>query len=219
MIGISRATEEIIRKKPFLQEALSRGIINYVALANSLKNEIEGEIGKEVKIQAIVMALRRLSERLSIKFSDIIKFDKDTDITTQSELFEISVIKSSTVFQTLKSLYDKVDFEKGDFLTITQGIHQVTVISNKRYKKEFTKTLNKEKILKDIDNLASLTIKIPISSIDTPGLFFLVTRALTWENISIVEIVSTFTELTFILREKDITAAYRVIKNLLKSIS
>lgn len=219
MISISRTVEEVIKKRPFLQEALSKNIINYAALSDLIKSEIEREVGKKVELPAIIMALRRLSDNLNKEFTDKIKFEDDTDITIQSELFEVTVIKSSTIFQTLKGLYDKVDFDKGDFLTITQGIHQVTIISNKRYKKEFLNALKKEKILKEVDNLSSLTIKIPINAIDTVGLFFMATRALAWENIPIIEIVSTLTELTIILREKHITTAYNSIKDLIRSTS
>ena len=217
MISISRTVEETIKRKPFLQEALSKNIINYAALSDLIKEDVEREVGKKVELSAIIMALRRLSDKLNTKFTDKIKFEDDTDITIQSELFEVTVIKSSTIFQTLKGLYDKVDFDKGDFLTITQGIHQVTIISNKRYKKEFLNALKKEKILKEVDNLSSLTIKIPINAIDTVGLFFMATRALAWENIPITEIVSTLTELTIILREKHITTAYNSIKRLIKN--
>ena len=217
MISISRTVEETIKRKPFLQESLSKNIINYAALSDLIKEDVEREVGKKVELSAIIMALRRLSDKLNTKFTDKIKFEDDTDITIQSELFEVTVIKYSTIFQTIKGLYDKDDFDKGDFLTITQGIHQVTIISNKRYKKEFLNALKKEKILKEVDNLSSLTIKIPINAIDTVGLFFMATRALAWENIPITEIVSTLTELTIILREKHITTAYNSIKRLIKN--
>ena|SRR3989344_7042968 len=217
MIGISRTVEEIIRKRPFLQEALSKDIINYASLSDLIKEDVEREIGKKVELPAIIMALRRLSDKLNTNFIDKIKFDTDTDVVIQTDLFEITLSKSLSIFKTLKNLYDRINFDKGDFLTITQGLHQITIISNKRFKKNFSNLLNSEKTIKEINNLASLTIRIPENAIDTVGLFFMITRALAWENVSIVEIVSTFTELTFILRENDITHSYDCIKKLINS--
>jgi len=203
MIGISRTVEEIIRKRPFLQEALSKDIINYASLSDLIKEDVEREIGKKVELPAIIMALRRLSDKLNTNFIDKIKFDTDTDVVIQTDLFEITLSKSLSIFKTLKNLYDRINFDKGDFLTITQGLHQITIISNKRFKKNFSNLLNSEKTIKEINNLASLTIRIPENAIDTVGLFFMITRALAW--------------LTFILRENDITHSYDCIKKLINS--
>ena len=38
------------------------------------------------------------------------------------------------------------------------------------------------------------------------------TKALNWEDISIIEVVSTLTEMTFVLREKDISLAFNTVK-------
>ncbi|MBI4143758.1 hypothetical protein HY486_00740 [Candidatus Woesearchaeota archaeon] len=217
MASIARAVEEIVRRRPFLQEGLSKAVINYANLAELMKKEIEQETGKTAKNQAITMALRRLSEKLQTGFTDKIRFDKDTDIVLQSELFEITLLKSSTLFKILKSLYDKVNFDQGDFLTITQGVHQATIISNKRYKKQFFSTLKGEKILSEIEGLTSITIKLPPTAINEVGLLFMATRTLAWESIPIVELVSTFTELTIIVREKHLTAGYNAIKQLIKN--
>ena len=162
------------------------------------------------------MAIRRVSEKLQSHFIDNIGFDNNSDIVIQTDLFEVTIAKSHSISQNLKGLYDLVNFDKGDFLTITQGIHQVTIISNKRHKNNILTLLKREKTIKEINNLSSVAIRIPEDSINTVGLFFIVTRALAWENIPIVEIVSTFTELIFILKENNVISAYNAINNLLK---
>ena len=73
---------------------------------------------------------------------------------------------------------------------------------------------NQSLIVKDI---GSLTIRVEAKAIEKPGLFYIITRALIWENINIVEIVPTFTEMTFIFKEKDIPRAYSVLKQMIKS--
>jgi aspartokinase len=217
MVTVSHLAEKIVEKRPFLEEALVRGIINYTALAEMLKPEIERELKKKVKTSAVIMALRRLSQKLRKSFvrQPRISF-KETDVTIKSDLFETTVLKSLSVINNLKRLYDLMDFSRGDFLTITDGIHEVTIISNRRHKAEIEKILEKEKVIKTIDNLSSLTIKIPIEAVEQVGLFYVVTKALNWENINIIEIVSTLTEMTFILREDDISRAFNTIKRLIR---
>jgi len=205
----------MVEKKPFLEEALARGIINYVALAEILKPEIEKELKKEVKNSAVMMSLRRLSEKLEKSFirQAQIRF-KETDITIKSDLFEITVLKSISIINNIKRLYDLMDFSRGDFLTITQGVYEITIISNKKYKNKIEKILEEEKIVKTIDNLSSLTIKIPIEAVEQVGLFYVITKALNWENINIIEIVSTLTEMTFIINENNTARAFDTLKKL-----
>ncbi len=217
MVTVSHLVEKMIEKKPFLEEALTRGLINYVALANSIKSEIEKELNKTVKTSAIMMALRRFSEKNKKTFlrKGAIKFD-ETDLTIKSDLFEITILKSPASINKMKKLYDIVDFEKGDFLTITHGIYEIMIISNRKYRSKIEAVLEDEKVVKIIDNLSSLTVKIPVSATETVGMFYVVTKAINWENINIIDIVSTLTEMTFILKEDDIPRAFTTLKNLIE---
>lgn len=163
------------------------------------------------------MALRRLAEKLETELIKKTSFQfKETDVTIKSDLVEFTVQKSATVINSIRKIYDSVDFSKGDFLTMTQGVYEITLIFNKKYKNKFAKIFEEEKIIKTIDSLASVTIKIPIDVVETVGFFYIITKALNWENINIIEIVSTLTELTFIVKEDDAPRAFKVLKELIR---
>ncbi len=216
MVNISRTIEKIIAQKPFLQEALSKGIINNAALAQKLIPEIEKEMKNKVKFSAVNMALRRLGERLKESFIERTFFDKDSRITMNSNLFEITVLRQVEILEGLKELYDIVDFNQGDFLTVTQSLYEVMVIAQEKYQEKILKLFPKKYIKHIFPRLSSLTIIIPLSSLETRGLFYIITRALTWENINITDIVSTTTEMTIILSEDDAPRAYSVLQKLLR---
>ncbi|GIU68936.1 MAG: hypothetical protein KatS3mg002_0172 [Candidatus Woesearchaeota archaeon] len=213
MVTVSHLVGKIIKDKPFLEEALRRGIINYVALAQELQPQIEKELGKKVKTSAVMMALRRLNELLQKKgiLRNELKF-KSEDISIRSSLFEITILKSSNTISNIRKIYDITDFSRGDMLTITHGIYEITIIASSRLTKKIEKILENEHIIKIIGSLGALTIKIPANSIETVGLFYNVTKILNWENINIVEIVSTFTEMTFILKEDDLARAFEAMR-------
>lgn len=216
MVTVSHLVEKIVEQKPFLQEALSRGIVNNAALAEELTPQIEKELKKKIKFSAVNMAVRRLSQKLEKTFIAKAKFDKNSDITIKSDLIEITVFKTEDVQGYVKKVYDIINFKKGDFLTITQGLNEVMIITNKRHEKKALGIFPSRFVKKTIKNLSSLTITIPPESIGTVGLFYIVTRALNWENINIVDIVSTFTEMTFIVSENDTARAFNVLNNLVK---
>ena len=93
MVTIAHLTEKIIEKKPFLEESLSRGLINYGALAEEIQPEIEAEMKKKVKHSAVMMALRRYSQKAREKLFRKVKFE-DQDITLKSDLVEITIYKT-----------------------------------------------------------------------------------------------------------------------------
>ena len=216
MVTVSHLVEKVIEQKPFIQEALSNGIINNAALADQMLPEIEKELKKKVKFSAVNMAIRRLSEKLGQSFISKAKFDKNSDITLKSNLIEITVYKMEDSQEYIKELYSLVDIKGGDFLTITQGLHELMIITNEKYEKKILEMFPNKLIKKSIKNLSSITINIPEESIETIGLFYIVTRALNWENINIVDIVSTFTEMTFIIKEEDTARSFNVFKELIK---
>lgn len=212
MVTVAHLVQKSVEQRPFLEEALGRGIINYAALADMLLQDIERELGQKVRPAAIIMALRRFAEKLSEQIAAPAARFKKTDITIKSDLFEITIANSPTSVKTVQKLYDLVDISRGDFLTVTQGLYEITMIANKKYKKQIQKILSREKITNSIDGLASVTIQIAEESVKQVGLFYVITKALAWENIPITEIVSTFTEQTYVLKEEFVSRAFYAIK-------
>jgi hypothetical protein len=219
MVSIARICEKLIEKKPFLQEALSSGIINYGALADLMMKDVEAEYGKPVKHAAVMMALRRLEEKIGKMPISYPKFSTDSDMTIKSDLFEMTIVRHPGTYKDIHKFYEYVDPVSGDFLTVTSGTHEITIIASKKYKKTFLKLVKPRDLLMVVDDLAALTIKLPKDGIEMPGIFYLITRALTWENINIVEIVSTFTEDTLFLKNKDVARAYGILQRTIREHS
>ncbi|PIN68660.1 hypothetical protein COV93_08545 [Candidatus Woesearchaeota archaeon CG11_big_fil_rev_8_21_14_0_20_43_8] len=216
MVTVARIVEKIIKNKPFVQEALSKGIINNAALAESIMPIVEREFNGAVKFSAVNMALRRLSEKLGKTLAQTAHFTDVSDISIRSDLVEITFYKIENIQKKIQKLYDVVDINSGDLLTITQGLNELMIITNKRHQKEVLTLFQISNVKKIIEGLASITINIPLESSETIGLFYIVTRALNWENINIVDVVSTLTEMTFIIKEKDTGHAFETLKDLIK---
>lgn len=216
MVTVSHIVQKVINEKIFILEAMNRGLISYGSLATQLKPEIEKELGKEVKTHAIVMALRRHAEQLKKK-REIISFNYNSEIILKTDICEISVRRSLTLFNKLKKLYDMVNFENGDILNIIHGRCEVSMITNERYWSNMYELLKVEKVLNVKKNLLSLTLTLPQDYVYTPGVMFKILRNFAWENINIFEIVSTDTELTFILDKNDAIKAYTVLEKLVRS--
>ena len=67
MITIPEIVEKIVKGSPFLEEGLNKKIVNLSALARIIKPQIETALYKKIENGAIIMALKRLSNRVDYK--------------------------------------------------------------------------------------------------------------------------------------------------------
>jgi len=215
IVTISHLVKKSVSENSFLLEALSKELISYGNLAEQLRPELETELGKKVKESAIVMALRRYSEELQTFDKKITKFKFNGEIIMRTNIMDFNVVKSQTLLGKIKNLYSLVNFESGDSLNIILGNNEISIVINEKYKEKLSNFLKGEKIINKESGLVSLTIKFNSKDfLTTPGVIFTAIRKLAWENINIYELVSTMTELTFILSKKDSMRAYDVLHEL-----
>ena len=72
----------------------------------------------------------------------------------------------------------------------------------------------REKLIQKLDNLASITVKLPKENISIPGIYYFIFQRLAWEGIIIHEVISTTNEFTIIVSDDQIDVAFKVIKDL-----
>ena len=215
MVTISHIVKKIVSEQPFVEEGLANGVISTGNLAEQIQPRIEGELNKKVKLPAIVMALRRYAEEISEHRKKLKQFDYTGEILIKTNLCDFTVVKSPNLLAKMKMLYNIVNFERGDTLNVILGNNEVSIIINEKYIQKLISFLSGEKILNKEYDLVSLTVIFKSEEFtDTPGVIFNIVRKLAWENINIYEIVSTMTELTFILSKKDSMKAYNVLQEL-----
>jgi len=215
MVTISQVVQKLVDENVYVQESMDKDIISYASLAKQLKPRVEEIIEKKVKTHAIEMALRRYREQIRQKHKQI-TFDYSSDIIMKTNVCDIAVQRSPALLLKLKKLYDIVDFEKGDLLNIIQGSSEVSIVTNERYKQKLLDFMKDEKILITEDNLVSLSMTFSKDFFYTPGIIFNIIRNVAWDNINIYEIVSTNTELTFIIHKKDAMKGYRALEKLIQ---
>ena len=215
MVTISHVVNRLIDNNIYLQEAIGRGIASYGSVAKQLKHDIEEELRKEVAHYAVVAAIRRYSEKMNVKFKEI-NFDSNTsEVNLKTNVIDINALKTFSLFDKLKRVYDIIEFDKGDILHIIYGRNSVNIITNERYKEEILKFLQNEKIKNIKENLVSLSFSIGRTLVNIPGVLFQIVRNFAWENINIIEVISIDFEVTFIVDEKDAVRGYKALERLM----
>ena len=229
MKAVHVVVEEIIKKSPFLEEALAEGLINLSSLSRQIKAEIDEELNKDVKIGAIVMALKRLSPKFDPTFQIKIRkvVNKLGDITVRSKityytfessesLYPIAFLNSGkeSLIDCQSLLLKKLKGKKDIFFAFSQGVYETSIILSDSENNDINDIFKNEKQLQASTGLSSLTIKLPSENADVSGLYYFILKKLAWEGINILDIISTMHEFTIIVNDENIDRAFSILKNI-----
>lgn len=216
MASIALIAEKKLKEEPFLLEALSRKLINYGSLAEEMQEGIEKELGKKVKKTALIMALRRISEK-NFEKAKKKEFRLKTELNIKTSLSDLTFIKSNYLVKELPSIYKMIDFDKGDFLNIIHGSYEVNIITNEKYIEKIKKKFEAEKLENSEMDLIAVSMKFGKEFFYTPGVISPILSELAWHNINVYEAISTMTELTVLVKKKDFIRAYEILEEMLKN--
>lgn len=216
MTTISLLVREYLEQKPFLQEALRQGIINYAALGEQIKDYLDKKLGTELKQISVIMAIRRYQEKLTPNQIQKTKYGEKSEANLKTNLHMLTLIKSNNILKKINNITSLIDYKSGGILHIVQGNYQVTIITNEYNIEKVKKELKEEEIIREDKNLVSIALKYSDELIDIPGNLFMLTRALAWENITIIDLIETMSESIFIINEKDATKALNKLTQVMK---
>ena len=216
MKTISSVVEQYIKSKPFLLSSLSQGIINLTSLARIMMPELEAHLGKDVKQGAVVMSLKRLSEELDFKINyKISKVLKNIgEITVRSSLTDFTFISSDSLLDNQAKLISEINKQQDIFYTSSRGVNETNIVTSTSIEPMVEAIFKNEKLTHKIENLSSITVKLPQENISTPGVYYYIFQRLAWEGMIIHEVISTTNEFTIIVSDDQIDVAFKVIKDL-----
>lgn len=191
MTTTAQNVRNYLRNKPYLLEALEKGIVNLSELSRQIQKEL-----KTSNITATKAALRRFAEELQkhkqkreekvlqvLKRSGIAVYDRKSVIITAKELATKSGMK--------------VDLP-GKFVYLLDRADLPERIS----------TLVKH------DNCTMIVVNSPEELEATPGVVAFLTTLLAEQNVNIVEFISCWTETIIVVDKKDSLKAYEALTNL-----
>jgi hypothetical protein len=178
--------------------------------------ELQSHLGKEVKQGAIVMALKRLSEELDFKINyKISKVLKNIgEITVRSSLTDYTFVISDTLLENQARLLAEINRKQDIFYTSSRGVNETNIVVSASIASIIDTIFRSEKLTHKIEDLSSITVKLPQENISTPGVYYYIFQRLAWEGIIIHEVISTTNEFTIIVSDDQIDIAFKVIKDL-----
>jgi aspartokinase len=205
MITVSQIVEDIFTHDDVALAAARNGWLNLSSYARSVRPLIQKRLLKDVQTSSIVTALTRITTKLEPDTS--LPDHVVQSLSLHSDLEVVTYERTEKVSSTIRDIYSKIATDNKSYLTITQGINEVTIISDSDTSKLFKHSLQSAHRIYEKPEAVGITVKFTVGNVETPNLIFHLTHRLAYRDINIVEIVSTATELTYVIEKKNLTEA------------
>ncbi len=202
MIKISDIVQDILSASDLELEAMRQGVLNLSAYAEKIHPEVEKRAWKTVQKTTIVVALSRLQLKLS-KISPLRPKIVLRELTVKSPLADITYEKTRETIKQSRSLSTIFSQAEAPFLTVTQGMNEITVIvSQDQLVAVMAHISVKPKSL--FRDLVGITVTFSEKYLLEPNVIYAILAALAGKRINIIEIVSTYTELSVIISQSQV---------------
>ena len=188
---IAQNVRSYLQNKPYLLEALEKGIVNLSELARQIQEEL-----KISNTSAVKAALRRFAEELQKH-----KQKREEKVLQVLKRSAIAVYDRKAVTITTKEINTKTSM-KVDLLD--KYIYLLD-------RADMPKRLN---ALVKHDNCTMIVMHSPEELEATPGVVAFLTTLLAEQNVNIIEFISCWTETIIVVEKKDSLKAYEVLSNL-----
>jgi aspartokinase len=186
------------------------GVLNLSAYAQQILSEVEAQTLKPVKPASIVVSLSRLAKQLQEQ-APLKPQLKLEEITLKSGLCDITFEKTSQTLQDLKAFSQQSSSADQHFLAITQGVSEVTLIASTEYLSNILAAFT-DKPKQIFPALVGMSIRFSAKYLNEPNVIYTILSLLAVKHINLLEIVSTYTELTVIMEQQDMYTALEVLK-------
>jgi hypothetical protein len=210
MLTITSAVQQLVSSSDLAIEGLQTGCLNMTAFAEKIQNDVEILAKKPVKKGSIVVALARLEKKYYQKHDGIEQF-KLHNLVSRSGLTELTYPKTPSIQKSLANLYDLEEVKSAPFFVATTGLGEISIVTHHELASKIKTLLKTEMPALYLSELSSLTMQVAIETIDTPRQSYTVIKQLALRDITIVEYITSPTELTIILHDKDLKSAFNAL--------
>lgn len=221
MYKVKDAVREILQASEAALTAFSNGYLNYSAYAKTITKEVEGKTKKTTSLGNIIVALSRLNQELKGKKygtgKKLLPKILLTDIVVKSSLVEITFESTVENKKIRSNLQAEKLFTPDEIHMLSQGVNEITIIASVQLKEKILKFFSPSKPKVVIHNLAAVTVRYAKDYLYTPNAIYVVIRALALKQINIIEIISTLTELSVIIEQKNLLPTFETLNRIVEN--
>jgi aspartokinase len=190
-VTIAQNVRVHLRNKPYLLEALEKGIVNLSELSRQIQEELKTD-----NTSAVKAALRRYSEDLQKH-----KQKREEKVLQLLKRSGVAVYDRKSVMITRK----EIDTKSG---------MKVDLLGKFVYLLDRSDLPERINALVKHENCTMVVIHSPEELEATPGVVAFLATLLAEQNVNIIEFISCWTETIIVVEKKDSLKAYEVLSNM-----
>ena len=190
-MSVAKNVRSYLRNKPYLLEALEKGIVNLSELARQIQKELKANDPSAIKA-----ALRRYSEELKKH-----KQKREEKVLHLLKHSSIAVYDRKSVMITGKEVNQK------------NGL-KVDLLDKFVYLLDRSDLPDRINALMRHDNCTMIVVHSPEELEATPGVVAFIATLLAEQSVNIVEFISCWTETIIVIEKKDSLKVYETLSNL-----
>ena len=212
MIKIQPIVRDVVMGELEAYFALTNGYMNMSSYAHRIRLMVETRAKQQVTITSLVVSLSRLRKEFK-KEKPLIQDVTITNITTKLPLTEIIYENTNTAIAKLESFHKKISVSREDFFTTTLSTTELNIVCSANMTNKVLKHFSiKPKFT--VNNLAAIGVSFDPKHFHIPNTLFSLISVVARARINIAEVVSTYTELIFLVAEKDFSQTVALFSNL-----
>lgn len=210
MLTISSAVEQVVAASDFAIEGLQSSCLNMTAYAEQIYDEVAKLTKKPVQKTSIVMALTRLAKKYREQLPETQDF-RLFNLVSRSGLTELTYPKTPQLQRDVAKLFERADIQSAPFCVATVGLGEISIVTDNNLARSIQRELGAHTPSLNLSGLSSLTMQVGIETIDTPRQSYTVIKQLALRNIAIAEYITSPTELTVILYDRDLKESFGIL--------
>jgi hypothetical protein len=213
MRRIADLVEEYVLETPLVEEHLSLGLINLSALARHLQPRLRKALLRPVSEASVMMALKRLGPRLAGRTRrPPTRTARPSDLTVRSNLVELTFHASDAIREKHRRLLSRIRRSDEAFATYTEGATEVMLMVSAGLEQAVLDAFAGERLVSKVRHLSAIVIRLAPSTVQTPGVYYAILKRLAWQNLNVVDVVSTATEFTIVVSNDEVDLAFSALR-------
>ncbi len=201
MLTVTDAVRKILFSSDVPLEAMRSGILNFSAYAQSIHSQVEKMTWKTVKLGTIVVALTRIATTLE-QVPTLRPQVKIDDLKIKFPLVDVSYEKTDALVQKLSKLQAALDITTKKVFVVTEGSSEITIIASQELHDAILSHFS-VKPKGDFKDLVGITVSFDQHYLSVQNVIYALTSSVASKRINIIELISTYSELMFVIEEKD----------------
>jgi hypothetical protein len=210
--SISKTVQNLIDEDLSLQDALQRDYGNYSAIARMLMPKVKEAVNSDVNLESVITSVKRAKANYTILQGKITRVVAGSVLTIRTDMAKVSVDKTK---KSLEKIRKSLATFSGEFLQVIEGNSVVTLISDLNSFNKINGIFDKDDVIDQKQNLATVIIRSPDEITSTPGCVQAFYNAVSRRHINIEETMSCYTETIIVLAMEDVSKAFAALTELI----